>query len=80
MADPTIQTFCCHNRIRSPPAVKLMDEFNTDGYIVVCIVSSFFGIAGAIYQVMGYTSPSYYMLAVEGRTRGNVEGYRLSEV
>lgn len=51
MADPTIQTFCCHNRIRSPPAVKLMDEFNTDGYIVVCIVSSFFGIAGAIYQI-----------------------------
>ncbi|XP_055591573.1 G-protein coupled receptor 143-like [Uranotaenia lowii] len=51
MADPTIQTFCCHNRIRSPPAVKLMSEFNTDGYITVCIVSSFFGIAGAIYQI-----------------------------
>ncbi|XP_058819996.1 G-protein coupled receptor 143-like [Topomyia yanbarensis] len=51
MADPTIQTFCCHNRIRSPPAVKLMSEFNTDGYIVVCIVSSVFGIAGAIYQI-----------------------------
>lgn len=51
MADPTIQTFCCHNRIRSPPAVKLMAEFNTDGYIVVCIISSFFGIAGAIYQI-----------------------------
>ncbi|XP_058453188.1 G-protein coupled receptor 143-like [Malaya genurostris] len=51
MADPTIQTFCCHNRIRSPPAVKLMSEFNTDGYIVVCIISSVFGIAGAIYQI-----------------------------
>ncbi|KXJ82904.1 hypothetical protein RP20_CCG010206 [Aedes albopictus] len=51
MADPTIQTFCCHNRIRSPPAVKLMSEFNTDGYIVVCIVSSVLGIAGAIYQI-----------------------------
>lgn len=51
MADPTIQTFCCHNRIRSPPAVRLMSEFNTDGYIVVCIISSVFGIAGAIYQI-----------------------------
>ncbi|XP_053694031.1 G-protein coupled receptor 143-like [Sabethes cyaneus] len=51
MADPTIQTFCCHNRIRSPPAVKLMSEFNTDGYIVVCIISSCLGIAGAIYQI-----------------------------
>ncbi|XP_049281468.1 G-protein coupled receptor 143-like isoform X1 [Anopheles funestus] len=51
MADPTIQTFCCHNRIRSPPAIKLMSEFDTDGYIVVCLVSSVFGIAGAIYQI-----------------------------
>ena len=59
MADPTIQTFCCHNRIRSPPAIKLMSEFDTDGYIVVCLVSSIFGIAGAVYQVTYASSQGY---------------------
>lgn len=51
MADPTIQTFCCHHRANADSAVKLMAEFNTESYIIVCLVSSLIGISGSIYQV-----------------------------
>jgi hypothetical protein len=52
MADPTIQTFCCHNRNHSDSAVKLMAEFNKDSFIIVCMVSSIIGVIGSIYQVL----------------------------
>ncbi|XP_014231817.1 G-protein coupled receptor 143-like [Trichogramma pretiosum] len=52
MADPTIQTFCCHHNNRSDLALVIMDEFNTDAYNTVCMVSSSIGIFGAIYQVL----------------------------
>lgn len=51
MADPTIQTFCCHNRNHSDAAVKIMYEFDSDSYILVCLFSSFVGILGASYQI-----------------------------
>lgn len=51
MADPTIQTFCCHHNNNTDMAVKIMDEFNTDLYNIVCMLSSTMGISGAIYQV-----------------------------
>lgn len=51
MADPTIQTFCCHHRNNSDSAVQLMAEFNKDSYILVCLASSSLGIIGALYQV-----------------------------
>lgn len=51
MADPTIQTFCCHHRNNSDSAVQLMAEFNKDSYIIVCLTSSVLGIIGALYQV-----------------------------
>lgn len=52
MADPTIQTFCCHHTgSKEDMAVRIMDEFNTDSYNIVCLVSSSIGILGAIYQI-----------------------------
>ncbi|OXU24776.1 G-protein coupled receptor 143 isoform X2 [Nasonia vitripennis] len=52
MADPTIQTFCCHHNNRTDMALIIMEEFNTDAYNTVCMVSSSIGILGAIYQVL----------------------------
>ncbi|XP_063704245.1 G-protein coupled receptor 143-like [Culicoides brevitarsis] len=51
MADPTIQTFCCHHRNNSDFAVKLMSEFNKDSYVTTCLISSGLGILGALYQI-----------------------------
>lgn len=51
MADPTIQTFCCHHSNRSDMAIVIMQEFNTDVYNIVCMLSSLIGILGAVYQV-----------------------------
>ncbi|RLU14931.1 hypothetical protein DMN91_012818 [Ooceraea biroi] len=51
MADPTLQTFCCHHTNRTDRAITIMQEFNTDAYNTVCIVSSTIGMIGAIYQV-----------------------------
>ena len=51
MADPTIQTFCCHHGNGTDMAVTIMQEFNTDAYNAVCIFSSCLGILGAVYQV-----------------------------
>ncbi|XP_068629810.1 G-protein coupled receptor 143-like isoform X2 [Battus philenor] len=52
MSDPTIQTFCCHHTgSKEDLAVKIMDEFNTESYNIVCLVSSTIGILGSIYQI-----------------------------
>lgn len=51
MADPTIQTFCCHHSNRTDMAIVIMQEFNTDAYNAVCMTSSLIGIVGAVYQV-----------------------------
>lgn len=51
MADPTLQTFCCHHTNKSDMALVIMQEFNRDAYNIVCIVSSVIGMLGAIYQV-----------------------------
>lgn len=51
MADPTIQTFCCRHNNETDMAVVIMQEFNTDAYNTVCMLSSTMGILGAIYQV-----------------------------
>lgn len=53
MSDPTIQTFCCHHTGKNEDlAVRIMDEFNTDTYNTVCLLSSTIGILGALYQVI----------------------------
>ncbi|KAG7203316.1 hypothetical protein KM043_010404 [Ampulex compressa] len=52
MADPTIQTFCCHHTNRTDKAIIIMQEFNTDIYNIVCMLSSTVGILGAVYQVL----------------------------
>ncbi|XP_051174743.1 G-protein coupled receptor 143-like [Leptopilina boulardi] len=52
MADPTIQTFCCHSNNNSDMTTIIMQKFNTDAYNIVCMVSSIMGILGAIYQVL----------------------------
>jgi hypothetical protein len=51
MADPTIQTFCCHRPNRSDSSVTVLMEFHSDLYNNVCVVSSLLGIVGAMYQV-----------------------------
>ncbi|KAG5315048.1 GP143 protein, partial [Acromyrmex insinuator] len=50
MADPTLQTFCCHHTNRTDRAIVIMQEFNTDAYNTVCMFSSTMGMIGAIYQ------------------------------
>ncbi|KAJ8681226.1 hypothetical protein QAD02_017013 [Eretmocerus hayati] len=52
MADPTIQTFCCKHSNKSELALGIMQEFDTDAYNTVCMISSSIGILGAIYQVL----------------------------
>ncbi|XP_011143029.1 G-protein coupled receptor 143 isoform X2 [Harpegnathos saltator] len=52
MADPTLQTFCCHHTNKSDMALIIMQEFNRDAYNIVCMVSSVIGIFGAIYQIL----------------------------
>nr|XP_003707455.2 PREDICTED: G-protein coupled receptor 143-like [Megachile rotundata] len=52
MADPTIQTFCCHHSNRTDMAIVIMQEFNTDVYNTVCMLSSTIGILGAVYQIL----------------------------
>lgn len=54
MADPIIQTFCCHHANGTDVAVTIMEEFNTDAYNGVCLFSSALGILGAIYQVSSF--------------------------
>ncbi|KPJ06129.1 G-protein coupled receptor 143 [Papilio machaon] len=52
MSDPTIQTFCCHHTgSKEDLAIRIMDEFNTESYNIVCLVSSTIGILGSIYQI-----------------------------
>ncbi|XP_065332413.1 G-protein coupled receptor 143-like [Cloeon dipterum] len=51
MADPTIQTFCCHRSNRTDE-VGLLYEFNSPTYNTVCAVSSAIGVCGAIYQLL----------------------------
>nr|CAD7404881.1 unnamed protein product [Timema cristinae] len=51
MADPSIQTFCCHQPNNPDSVVNIMKEFNSEAYNTVCLVSSSIGIVGAVYQV-----------------------------
>ena len=51
MADPTIQTFCCHRPMSSNPS-EILSVFNTNSYNTVCLVSSSIGMLGAIYQIL----------------------------
>lgn len=62
MSDPTIQTFCCHHTgSKEDLAVRIMNEFNTESYNTVCLVSSSIGILGSIYQVRNTdVFPLYY--------------------
>ncbi|XP_043272094.1 G-protein coupled receptor 143-like [Venturia canescens] len=59
MADPTIQTFCCHHNNSTDMAVVIMQEFNTDTYNTVCMLSSAMGILGAIYQILPRQTSSW---------------------
>ncbi|XP_019866608.1 G-protein coupled receptor 143 isoform X2 [Aethina tumida] len=52
MADPTIQTFCCHNANGTDMAVTMMEEFDTDLYNSICMVSAVLGMLGAVYQIL----------------------------
>lgn len=52
MADPSIQTYCCHPAVNeSDPSISIMMEFNSVSYNTVCLISSSIGILGALYQV-----------------------------
>lgn len=58
MADPTIQTFCCHRPNRSDSSVNVLMEFHSHLYNSVCVVSSLLGIGGAMYQVWLFPAES----------------------
>ncbi|KAG5685067.1 hypothetical protein PVAND_014268 [Polypedilum vanderplanki] len=51
MADPTIQSFCCHHKNNSHSAYRLMNEFNKDSYLIISLISSVVGIIGSFYQI-----------------------------
>ncbi|XP_063973834.1 G-protein coupled receptor 143-like isoform X2 [Diachasmimorpha longicaudata] len=59
MADPTIQTFCCHHNNKTDMSVIIMQEFNPDVYNTVCILSSAMGILGAVYQILPREETTY---------------------
>lgn len=52
-----MQTFCCHRTASvgahnsSDVIGRIMMEFNTDAYNIVCMFASGLGIFGAVYQV-----------------------------
>ncbi|KAK9504025.1 hypothetical protein O3M35_010468 [Rhynocoris fuscipes] len=58
MADPSIQTFCCHKPHFGNPSVLLMSEFDSTPYNSVCLVSSLLGCFGAVYQMLPRTEKS----------------------
>lgn len=75
MADPTIQTFCCHHANGTDMAVTIMQEFDTNAYNAVCIFSSLLGMLGAIYQVSEFPYNPLYSKAKEYK---NVDdGFRI---
>ncbi|CRK88718.1 CLUMA_CG002563, isoform A [Clunio marinus] len=51
MADPTIQSFCCHHRNHSDFAFRLMNEFHREPYLIISMISSSIGMLGSIYQI-----------------------------
>ncbi|XP_034231570.1 G-protein coupled receptor 143-like [Thrips palmi] len=57
MADPTIQTFCCHQPDKADSSVDIMQAFNSNSYSTVCLISSSIGILGAVYQVLPREEP-----------------------
>lgn len=63
MADPTIQTFCCHHGNGTDMAITIMNHFNTDSYNIVCLFSSTVGILGALYQVSERNDCIYFQCA-----------------
>ncbi|XP_069689266.1 G-protein coupled receptor 143-like [Periplaneta americana] len=71
MADPTIQTFCCHRPNTTDSPVNFLMEFHSDLYNTVCVASSLLGIAGAIYQILprriSSTSNRSFGFSVRGR-------------
>uniref|UniRef100_A0A1B6CL95 G-protein coupled receptors family 1 profile domain-containing protein n=2 Tax=Clastoptera arizonana TaxID=38151 RepID=A0A1B6CL95_9HEMI len=59
MADPSIQTFCCHPAMNeSDPSISIMMEFNSISYNTVCLVSSSIGMLGALYQLLPRKKPT----------------------
>lgn len=52
MADPTIQTLCCHLPNVTEKSIAVLFEFNSNSYNTVCLFSSLIGMCGAIYQII----------------------------
>lgn len=52
MADPSIQTFCCHRVSDTSVSEDFLSEFNSESYNTVCLASSVIGMFGAIYQIL----------------------------
>lgn len=70
MADPTLQTFCCHHTNKTDIALVIMQEFNRNAYNTVCMVSSIIGMLGAIYQILPRKGPSTCMWNQLSLSRG----------
>ncbi|KAK9890754.1 hypothetical protein WA026_012102 [Henosepilachna vigintioctopunctata] len=52
MADPTMQTFCCHPGNGTDVGITIMRTLNTKAYNIVCIISSTLGLLGGLYQIL----------------------------
>lgn len=52
MADPSMQTFCCHRSNHTDIALSLRENFNAELYNLICVFSSSLGILGGIYQIL----------------------------
>lgn len=47
----TCGNFSCHHRNHSDFAVRLMNEFNRESYLIITMVSSTLGVLGSLYQI-----------------------------
>lgn len=73
MADPTIQTFCCHNRNQTFSRESPLLEFDKNSYILVCLFSSALGIGGALYQVKNiFLRQEKFYIDVDGKKVYNI--------
>lgn len=72
MADPSIQTFCCHRVRDSSDSADFLSEFNSEPYNTLCLASSVIGMFGAVYQILpreGVNVPHRWVAQTASRGR-----------
>lgn len=59
MTDPLMPAFCCREPSKWTEFYDMMMEIDSDPYNYICLISSTFGICGALYLVRNFISLSY---------------------